>query len=326
MASCTILVQSGLCKPPSLPPQRPTTTPVSVQYPHCRPLTARFVSLGIDTHQAQLLSDAIIKASHKLQNACNIHLRQSQQQLAQEGLLDQPTLLKLRTLSRALYVRLIEAWHSHVFAKLVPRLSRLRDVTAEESARNSSKLRRPFNQAAVPLLEQFFNRNAFPSRLDKLELAAQTQMDYRQIHVWFQNHRSRTRKEGKELRRPASSSPVIAALEESVLASVLPYNDEEYVPRAEPEVLSTDADYLGKTRSTRRSRKAVTVHNLLGPIMPDHWLRYLLPSGTPPVHGIPTKALAPTSHPMFVGIEQVMHAIDYTFFGLHNQSAPATRL
>ncbi|KAL5535837.1 hypothetical protein ACEPAF_3931 [Sanghuangporus sanghuang] len=51
-----------------------------------------------------------------------------------------------------------------------------------------------FDQNFVPFLEKCFSRNQRPSREDKELLAEKTGMSYRQIHVWFQNRRSRTRR------------------------------------------------------------------------------------------------------------------------------------
>ncbi|KAL5494910.1 hypothetical protein ACEPAI_372 [Sanghuangporus weigelae] len=51
-----------------------------------------------------------------------------------------------------------------------------------------------FDQKFVPFLEKCFSKNQRPSREDKELLAEKTGMSYKQIHVWFQNRRSRTKK------------------------------------------------------------------------------------------------------------------------------------
>ncbi|KAN0100306.1 hypothetical protein V8E55_000290 [Tylopilus felleus] len=56
------------------------------------------------------------------------------------------------------------------------------------------KIPKTFNQQYVPLLEHFFDENAFPTHADKVFLAKKSNMTYRQIHVWFQNRRNRTKK------------------------------------------------------------------------------------------------------------------------------------
>ena len=93
----------------------------------------------------------------------------------------------------------------------------------------------------MPLLEQSFDDNAFPSRLEKFELAAKCDMGYKQIHVWvrqftsdicvcqrvmivfkFQNRRSRSRKEGKELKRRLPTHTLTKELENAVMEALLP--------------------------------------------------------------------------------------------------------
>ncbi|KIL71686.1 hypothetical protein M378DRAFT_56764, partial [Amanita muscaria Koide BX008] len=50
-------------------------------------------------------------------------------------------------------------------------------------------------------LEQYFECNAYPSGSDKASLAKRTGMTQRQIDVWFQNHRTRAKRDGRPLRR-----------------------------------------------------------------------------------------------------------------------------
>lgn len=57
-----------------------------------------------------------------------------------------------------------------------------------------------FNQA-LPLLKQAFSHDQYPSRVEKERLANITGLEYKQVSVWFQNHRSRTKKGGRELKK-----------------------------------------------------------------------------------------------------------------------------
>ncbi|KAF9015624.1 hypothetical protein BDQ17DRAFT_1341384 [Cyathus striatus] len=63
------------------------------------------------------------------------------------------------------------------------------------------KRKQPFNRECVPLLEMYFEYNAYPSPRDRMALARTCMVTQRQIEVWFQNHRNRAKKEGKALRR-----------------------------------------------------------------------------------------------------------------------------
>ncbi|KAK1236144.1 hypothetical protein PQX77_000615 [Marasmius sp. AFHP31] len=53
--------------------------------------------------------------------------------------------------------------------------------------------KRPFNHAYTPVLERYFDMNPKPSAADQEHLAAKSGMSKRQIEVWFQNRRRRTK-------------------------------------------------------------------------------------------------------------------------------------
>ena len=69
-------------------------------------------------------------------------------------------------------------------------------------------------QSAVPALEQFFERNAFPSRLEKYDLASKFKMSYRQIDVWVR------------LRKPFTAAKTIHLLPVSESSYSLPQGGE----------------------------------------------------------------------------------------------------
>nr|AIN76768.1 HD2 mating type protein [Volvariella volvacea] len=79
---------------------------------------------------------------------------------------------------------------------------------------NASANRRQvlFNHDYVPMLEKYFEHNAYPSACDRLTLAKKSGMTPRQIEVWFQNHRNRAKKEGRQLRRLNPSGIVLSSL------------------------------------------------------------------------------------------------------------------
>ncbi|KIJ94115.1 hypothetical protein K443DRAFT_111002, partial [Laccaria amethystina LaAM-08-1] len=63
-------------------------------------------------------------------------------------------------------------------------------------------------------LEKYFEYNAYPSAPDRLLLARKSMMTSRQIEVWFQNHRTRARKDGLPLRKLTSHPlPINVSLE-----------------------------------------------------------------------------------------------------------------
>ncbi|KAH9836931.1 uncharacterized protein C8Q71DRAFT_578057 [Rhodofomes roseus] len=92
------------------------------------------------------------------------------------------------------YLQAIHSWRAQIISKLS---SRIREI---HEARQQSQLaerenKRPFNPAAVPTLERFFGHTPRPSRAEKQQLAEQTKMEYKQINIWFQNRRNRSKKQ-----------------------------------------------------------------------------------------------------------------------------------
>ncbi|TFK30890.1 hypothetical protein FA15DRAFT_662956 [Coprinopsis marcescibilis] len=78
----------------------------------------------------------------------------------------------------------------------------------------SENKRTPFNPEYTPLLEKYFEHNAYPSPGDREWLARKTMMSFRQIEVWFQNHRRRARKEGRQFTKlPVDHVPARLSLE-----------------------------------------------------------------------------------------------------------------
>ncbi|KAF8807823.1 homeobox-domain-containing protein [Phlegmacium glaucopus] len=89
-------------------------------------------------------------------------------------------------------------------------LSRLADLPKPQQQNHSGK--KTFNNEYTPLLEKYFEHNAYPSASDRLVLATKTMMTPRQIEVWFQNHRNRAKKEGKLIKRSSSNQPLELSL------------------------------------------------------------------------------------------------------------------
>ncbi|CAA7265922.1 unnamed protein product [Cyclocybe aegerita] len=86
------------------------------------------------------------------------------------------------------------------------------------------KDRKAFNHQYTPLLEQYFEKNAYPSLQDRLSLARKTMMSPRQIEVWFQNHRNRAKKEGRKLVKALSTATFPEPAPQSVTTHI---QDEE---------------------------------------------------------------------------------------------------
>nr|BAH22599.1 homeodomain protein [Pholiota nameko] len=105
--------------------------------------------------------------------------------------------------------------------------------------RNSQDTKKPpFNSEYTPLLERYFQSNAYPSRPDRLLLATKSSMTERQIEVWFQNHRNRSKKEGILLKR---ISPHQLPSAESMGRNAIPEaTSNEKTFSTQPDMHSTD--------------------------------------------------------------------------------------
>ncbi|KAG5640166.1 hypothetical protein DXG03_000880 [Asterophora parasitica] len=110
---------------------------------------------------------------------------------------------------------------------------------------NSAKAKTVFNREFIPLLETYFNYNAYPSALDRATLARKSMMTPRQIEVWFQNHRNRAKKEGRPLKKLASDPlPLeisMKPLERKMSFFVIP-EDQRQDPSCVPQPKEADLE------------------------------------------------------------------------------------
>ncbi|KAH8119835.1 hypothetical protein DFH11DRAFT_11151 [Phellopilus nigrolimitatus] len=89
---------------------------------------------------------------------------------------------------RRLYVQTVASWSENLVQTAG---SQFANAKSNDVGRRSSQ---QFNTNFLPVLEKCFDENPFPSRAVKLSLAKTSGMSVRQIGVWFQNHRTRTKK------------------------------------------------------------------------------------------------------------------------------------
>ncbi|KAF9567036.1 hypothetical protein CPC08DRAFT_814551 [Agrocybe pediades] len=102
----------------------------------------------------------------------------------------------------------------------------------------SSKLR--FNHKYRPYLEKYFELNAYPSKAHRAILARRTQMTPRQIEVWFQNHRNRSKKEKIRLHRLTTDLPLKRAL--AMLPDPVANSSVDPISDAEGHSMSDESD------------------------------------------------------------------------------------
>ncbi|KAF8216019.1 hypothetical protein K438DRAFT_1704954 [Mycena galopus ATCC 62051] len=109
-----------------------------------------------------------------------------------------------------------------------------------QQPRRTSKptLRKPstvFNREFIPFLEKYLEYNAYPSPADRAEMAKKSQMEPRQIEVWFQNKRRRAKEEGRSVRKQNASDP-------APLELCLKSMEEKMEPYLIPEALRQEVD------------------------------------------------------------------------------------
>ncbi|KAL7285448.1 hypothetical protein ACG7TL_000545 [Trametes sanguinea] len=194
-------------------------------------LVPTLVRLGVDRISAETISGAVTRTLLRLQAVFQADFKQRSQRFRSEtAFLRDPAFPDTAvTTYTAIYQRTQRYWIAYVVEDFVPRLLRARSdyKRRTESIKLAAQGRPAFNHSAVPALEQFFSINPFPSRLEKFELASSCQMEYRQIHVWFQNRRSRMRKEGKDLRKPERKSVLPEEVENRMTEIFFPSEQEE---------------------------------------------------------------------------------------------------
>ncbi|KAH0838013.1 hypothetical protein J3R83DRAFT_6253 [Lanmaoa asiatica] len=179
-------------------PNDPRTLINSITLPSPHPLLPSLLEAGLSHEIGASISEAYKLRAEELRRRIHKSIVTACRELAElpvVALASPPDLLmrKVVLTSTELYLRRLEQWKEEI----IQRIKQAQKPPINVTPRNS----RNFNQEYVPLLEHFFEENPFPTHADKVFLAKKSDMQYRQIHVWFQNRRNRTKKEGKTLRK-----------------------------------------------------------------------------------------------------------------------------
>ncbi|KAI0785030.1 hypothetical protein C8Q75DRAFT_809573 [Abortiporus biennis] len=144
---------------------------------------------GIRSDVASHLSKLFVKSA----NALKLRLEDSYRRVAASSSEDSTHLVQ--ALYEAQFKETLDTWQRDIIVSS-KRFGFQSDLSSTAKHKQSG-----FNAKAVPILEDAYACDAYPSREDKVTLAKETGMKYRQIHVWFQNRRSRAKREGFEPRR-----------------------------------------------------------------------------------------------------------------------------
>ncbi|KAM6498536.1 Homeobox domain containing protein [Amanita muscaria] len=144
------------------------------------------------------------------------------------------------------FCRVLEKQYHHQSVQIMQRVDvyLTKKLACEEHVPVAKSPKPTFNHKYTPLLEQYFESNAYPSGSDKASLAKRTGMTQRQIDVWFQNHRTRAKRDGRPLRRSLDggmSTPLAANILNTNNA-ISPQQVYSPVASSDTEIGESDSD------------------------------------------------------------------------------------
>ncbi|KAH9937292.1 uncharacterized protein B0H18DRAFT_969966 [Fomitopsis serialis] len=172
----------------------PVQPPLAPTFSVPQPISSDLIALGLRSTVAEKISSAYCRTALRLRSQYELHSRHALQAYAQAEPSGHTGVVNLGakfcTVLVTRYLKTLQSWRSEIIGTVA---SRIRDIR-EAQQYPEQPIKRPFNQTAVPTLEEFFERNPRPTRAEKQALASQTGMEYKQINVWFQNRRSRSKK------------------------------------------------------------------------------------------------------------------------------------
>nr|QBP35423.1 homeodomain 2 mating type protein [Pleurotus eryngii] len=177
------------------------TPPSPCIFPPLPDITPKLRAMGLSDHSIQTLVNVYYSSCTKLQN---LHRGEMVKMISNSsphchGML-QSTIFKW-------YLRNLNAFESDILRWASSHCEKLRS-SRQSSAKGNRSVKTVFNHDYVPVLEKYFEYNAYPTAADRALMARKSLMTERQIEVWFQNHRNRARKEGKPLARLRASDPL----------------------------------------------------------------------------------------------------------------------
>ncbi|KAH7930420.1 hypothetical protein BV22DRAFT_1000695 [Leucogyrophana mollusca] len=258
----------------------PGHSPVTITLPEPQSLLPVLLSLGAKSEWAQEIDQAYRRRASELRQGSEAAVSRLCSDLVWHPSLNASGFQeKVISVFSELYRKRLGECSEDVLRLVKDRIF-VKGQTATTPVTRSQKPPTPFNQEYVPLLEHYFDENPFPTRADKDFLAKKSGMEYRQIHVWFQNRRNRTKKEGKVLKKKPMSE-----------GATLPLDDlyarmEKYIVPEDRRVKVVDSDevvspFLVFSYNLRRPSSPVEadVQNVLDGPAPSH----AFPSTYPPV-------------------------------------------
>ncbi|KAI0785475.1 hypothetical protein BC629DRAFT_1517302 [Irpex lacteus] len=188
------------------PPSSSAPTRLSLTLPDPAPLVSRLVHSGLKNTAAQRLSTAYMHhATHLklhyervMNNAINACVEAS----ASSATDMEKDVTSFHAAYTATYQHALAQCAEAIIQRSRARVSHLvSSLQSDDSSSYLSEKPRPFKQELLVTLEHAFSDNPYPTRLEKIKLANHVGISFKQVDVWFQNRRSRFKREGKDIQR-----------------------------------------------------------------------------------------------------------------------------
>ncbi|KAJ7070857.1 hypothetical protein C8F01DRAFT_1108105 [Mycena amicta] len=175
------------CAPPNIfspKPDHDHEFSPATELPAPPSIIEKLIDLGLNSSLAENLSAKYNTGSEQLRCRTQAALLDACQQLRA-----QPRQSGMQKLMQKLVSE-----HQHAYSQGLRRLEEAALSLVDQLKASTSK-KDDFNYDFLPYLETFFSHNCAPSKADQLVMAKKSGMSRKQIQVWFQNHRSRSRRQ-----------------------------------------------------------------------------------------------------------------------------------
>ncbi|KAH8099337.1 hypothetical protein BXZ70DRAFT_293416 [Cristinia sonorae] len=173
--------------------------------PPAQPITSLLISRGLPHDTSRRISDAYVHKAGVFKRECETQFAQVLRHW-KSGLHTSLDSERILSAMQSAYIQRYQAnlkeWQQLLIAKTFSH-------TAAQDVQEMNELpllekKSTFRPESVPFLEKAYANNAYPNRSEKESLAWETGMEYKQINIWFQNRRARSKKDGQTPKRTAT--------------------------------------------------------------------------------------------------------------------------
>ncbi|KAG6819102.1 hypothetical protein H0H93_015467 [Arthromyces matolae] len=204
-----------------------------LQIPRPTPIVSKLEDIGLCSSTSQQISDVYLKSTQSLWESCQSSIQKAYSKASAKGQVSDQEMQIMINAWKHSYTQQIRTWADAALSRARDAVARARTTAITTSVKEKKPI---FNHEYTPLLEQYFQYNAYPPAPDRAVLARKSLMTPRQIEVWFQNHRNRAKKEGKVLPRLTqellSSEFSLKYMEDKMPYFTIPINERRQVKEA----------------------------------------------------------------------------------------------